>query len=170
MPENEPFTDPDRAEPVVPHAADDPKGDFCAYNPELVDRAIRLQMKFNRYYKGVVLFGPCPRCPHQDGINLFIPTTWATVTGTGGPSVAYIQQIAPPQAPATPDTAQPQAVEGWVSYTTEPRYDANELVEVIVCRCGQEHLHQPPSGRSVGGYWAYLHLPNGTIRDDQRAR
>jgi hypothetical protein len=47
-----------------------------------------------------------------------------------------------------------------------PAEATDEIVEVIVCRCGHEHDHQPPSGRFGCGYWAYLHLPKGTFKDD----
>ena len=46
----------------------------------------------------------------------------------------------------------------------------DEIVEVIVCRCGKEQEHKPPSGRSGCGYWAYLHLLKGDIPHDQPAR
>jgi hypothetical protein len=160
---NEPHPDPVGAAALVPLAGADPKGDFSAYSPDFVDRAISLRKKFDSYYHGVVLFGRCPRCPHDDGINVFIPTTGATITVPGGLGAGPAQEVA-----AAPEAAG-DMVRGWVSYTTESRYGANEFVEVIVCRCGQEHVHQPPSGRSGCGFWAYLHLPEETIRDDQSA-
>jgi hypothetical protein len=148
--------------------------DFSAYDLSCVNRTITLTMKFNRYYKGIVLFGSCPRCQHADGINVFIPSTWATVAGTAAPRAAYIQPTLATGIPATGATAENAIegyeVEGWVSYTTKPwRAETEEIVEVIVCRCGHEHDHQPPSGRSGCGYWAYLHLLKGTIRDDRSA-
>jgi len=151
-----------------------PMNDFSAHDPSSVNRTIPLQVKFNRYYKGIVLFGRCPRCAHDDGINVFIPNTWATVGGTAAQSTAYIQPKSVTGIPAIEATAQQAiegyAVEGWVSYTSEPWHaGTDEIVEVIVCRCGHEHDHQPPSGRSGCGYWAYLHLLKGTIRNDRSA-
>jgi hypothetical protein len=99
---------------------------FSSYNPHYVNRFIRLRYRFNSYYTGLVLFGPCPRCA-DDGINVFIPTTWATVTAPGPPSVAYIQAATTSTQDLTPAEAEAQqaeewrAVVGWVSYTTERR-------------------------------------------------
>jgi hypothetical protein len=171
---------------------------FSSYNPHHVNRFIRLRYRFNSYYNGLVLFGPCPRCGDPDGINIFIPTTWATVTAPGAASAAYIQQALTATRGLAPveDKAQQaqdwRAVVGWVSYTTKPRLpvatddiilevitredriveakeeqkrdpvtEENEIVEVIVCRCGTDH--KPPSGGSGCGYWAYLHLLKGDL-------
>ena len=171
---------------------------FSSYNPHYVNRFIRLRYRFNSYYHGLVLFGPCPRCGDPDGINIFIPTTWATVTAPGAAYAAYIAQASRTTRDLTPAEEEAQqaqewrAVVGWVSYTTEPRThverdetilevipgedaivepaeehkggpvtEKDEIVEVIVCRCGNDH--HPPSGGSGCGYWAYLHLLKGDL-------
>jgi hypothetical protein len=46
-----------------------------------------------------------------------------------------------------------------------PEARQQEIVEVIVCRCSRESEHSPPSGKTGCGYWNYLHLQKGAIRD-----
>jgi hypothetical protein len=146
-------------------------GDFSC-NPSWGNLTVRLYERFNSDYKGVVLFGSCPNCKHDDGINMFIPTTWAAITGPGHPAVAYISATAylEAAAPGAGPDAGGREIEALACDTPDPRLGVGkeeEIVEVIVCRCGKEHDHQPPSGRYGCGYWAYLHLPKATIPNGQ---
>ena len=111
---------------VVPGAGEAPSergrgAPVFLHNPHHVNRFIRLRYRFNSYYNGLVLFGPCPRCGDPDGINIFIPTTWATVTAPGAASAAYVQQALTATRGLAPveDKAQQaqdwRAVVGWVS-------------------------------------------------------
>lgn len=50
-----------------------------------------------------------------------------------------------------------------------PEANQEEIAEVIVCRCGMESKHKPPSGKNGCGYWAYLRLRKGAIPDGNRA-
>ena|ERR1700728_3950345 len=149
--------------PEVEHGvvAHDPHTiDFCGYDPSWADLPIPLQGTFKKDYGGIALFGPCPRCKHDDGINIFIPTTWATVTTGGSPGSSFVS------AALSQGTERVLQWQGSDQPATGPEAQAPEVVEVVVCRCGDERLHKPPSGRSGCGYWGYLHLHKGTIPDD----
>jgi hypothetical protein len=147
-------------------------GDFSSYNPSRANLTIPLSERFSSDYKGVVLFGPCPNCDHDDGINLFIPTTWATITGPGRTALPYIAEPAyrAVQAAGTGPVAGVRELKAMASDTPDPGPGAmkeEEIVELIVCHCGKEHDHEPPAGRSGCGYWAYLHLPKKMMSNGQ---
>jgi hypothetical protein len=137
------------------HPADDGLP-FCGFDPDWVDIPISLQMRISHDYGGVVLYGPCPRCEHADGINVFIPTTWATTTSAAAPSAPSASAVA-----LGSDGVGTRAQVQWEGPKTnemgiEAAVDA--VVEIVACRCGAEHTHHPPAGRSGCGYWTYLHL------------
>jgi hypothetical protein len=139
---------------------------FCGFDPAWASLSITLWGWFNKDYGGMVLFGPCPRCEHEDGINVFIPTTWATTTATitSSPGPAAFT------GPVAAERREPIQKVQWLGPfpdTPGPEARPDELVEVVVCRCGLDHQHQPPSGRSGCGYWSYFHLRKGTVLDGQ---
>ncbi|HTX01209.1 MAG TPA: hypothetical protein VMD59_20665 [Acidimicrobiales bacterium] len=130
---------------------------FSGYDPNWVNLPVHLKGRVDKSYGGLALYGPCPRCKHHDGINVFIPTTWATVVGApaAGPQSVGVRALVRPGAASEGSEVE---WEGTAVGGTGEGDSLAELVEVIVCHCGSEHAHQPPAGRSGCGYWGNLHL------------
>ncbi len=137
---------------------------FCGYDPLWVNLPIRLKGWINTDYGGITLFGPCPRCTHGDGINLFIPTTWATASAAAAPGLAVVRA-----AFVHPTAIGAEVEVEWqppgTTAATGPDAQQQEIVEVIVCRCGKDFKHKPPSGKAGCGYWTCLRLWKETIPD-----
>lgn len=140
---------------------------FRGYDPAWAGQPIRLTGRVNARYGGITLFGPCPNCGHLDGINVFIPTTWATTAAAAAPGGPAIHAA----AYAHLAVGEPQVAPPWAEVQWEPpgagvtssgplaRYP--DITEVISCHCGVDFKHQPPAGRAGCGYWAYLRLRKG---------
>jgi hypothetical protein len=165
---------------------------FCGYDTGWEVLPVRLTGRSNQEYGGLTLFGPCPRCRHPDGINVFIPTTWASLAAVpaaagpapGGPVVrvaayAHLAAVAvepaagwqviewepdrpPPGGPAQPGAGGRPGRSGAARRPGPPQPD---LVEVISCQCGLEASHHPPAGKAGCGYWTYLRVQPGPGRD-----
>lgn len=156
-------------EPGAPAAGTADKAAFCGYDPLWAELPLKLKGRFNKEYGGISLCGPCPRCEHADGINVFIPTTWATAsasTAAGSPMVGVRAFVLPSAIGAETDVRWDR-VQWQPPDTTAvgPEAQLQEIVEVIVCRCGVDFKHKPPSGKAGCGYWTYLHLQKGMIPD-----
>jgi len=160
-------TDDDALEPGSPAAGTADMAAFCGYDPLWEELPVQLKGRFNKEYGGITLFGPCPRCKHEDGINVFIPTTWATAsasTAAGSPMVSVTAFVHPLAIEAEADIRWDR-VQWQPPDTTAagPEAQLREIVEVIACRCGVDLKHKPPSGKAGCGYWTYLRLQKGTI-------
>jgi hypothetical protein len=143
-------------------------------------------------FNGIYLRVKCPTCKHDDGINIFVPTSWDqggdVPSPNPAPAVGNMNHIedfsghfdiaaalvteSPPQL----EVAHPAAVKEFdsdvmVGLTEES--DLSLLLEVAVCRCGVVH-EDTPKGKTGCGRWGYIpvpdkdHMPNKAKSDDQR--
>lgn len=160
-------TDDAALEPGPPASGTAEEAAFCGYDPLWVELPVLLKGRFNKEYGGIALFGPCPRCKHDDGINVFIPTTWATASASAaaGSPILSVTAFARPSAVEAEIDVQWDRVQWQPPDTTAtgPEAQLREIVEVIACRCGVDFKHKPPSGKAGCGYWTYLRLQKGAI-------
>jgi hypothetical protein len=163
-------TDKAGPEPSLPADRTGDKAVFCGYDPSWVDLPLQLKGRFNKEYGGITIFGLCPRCKHEDGINVFIPTTWATPSAPSAPTVAPRSPMVSAMAFARPPAIEPEPDVRWHRIEWQPPDTTavgagapREIVEVIACQCGEDSKHRPPSGKAGCGYWTYLRLQKGAI-------
>ena len=134
---------------------------FCGFNPAWASEPILLQGRFNKDYGGIVLLGRVLDVDMATGSTCsFRPPGRRRRASVRPAFTSSVRQLWVSLGPS------PRRVVQWLGPdSTEhgPEARAGAVVEIAVCRCGKDHEHQPPSGKSGCGFWTYVHLEKGTI-------
>jgi hypothetical protein len=109
------------------------------------------------HYGGVFLSGDCPTCQHLNGINVFVPTTWATGDdGQSAPSTL--------STPATLKTLELDDERATVSDSNpamSKRSNSAPPLEVVLCQCNEVH-ENTAKGKTGCGRWGYVVVKEGS--------
>jgi hypothetical protein len=139
----------DTSEPVT-LSQDDCQYESIENDPDWVRGLRLLKWLPSEDYGGIVLKGQCPHCQHADGIDVFIPTIWATSNGSlaQATSVSFeVTAVNVAEDLVNREHAGPPA-EG----------HPNSLTEIVVCCCSWPHKNTP-AGKSGCGRWGYIPIP-----------